>query len=497
MKRHTETDCIWLKSRTLRGVLLAGWTCIATITIWFTLIQSSASQNALIAGLLFFVSLLLSRFALGLGFASAPMLYLMLLGLVHLGLVTPWALGIYDVSRVPWFVPYGVSPALVLLIYSILVYQTGLIVAIVEAQGVKLPYAPANPYLENRRLFLAGSCLFFSGVVMFVAGLVGLDPEGYLRLTYSDTFRLRAESDPRFFGSGITLVLIGLSLAMAGAPKRRLPAVFWGAGLWCFFLFYFGFRGPALIAALVVSVVALKKGVSFPRWLPGLTAALLLLAVPMMDVIREEPINERSFRISLNDFSLLDGPAEIGSGIRPLVETCSLVDQDSYRYGETYLLGLKGILPNLAVRWEAPSPGSIDSLPPSHWITAVADPWSYENYGGMGFSAVAEPYMNFGTVGVIGYFSLLALILVRLEKISIRSSEALACWAVIVGPLLWTTRNDFTNFFRPAAWGLMCIGAVLFFSRDHSRFPGSQRLRDFQTKLKSAQNNRVGREIHT
>jgi oligosaccharide repeat unit polymerase len=483
MNHRTEPDCMWLKSRTLRAVLYAGWTCGAIIIIWFTLTQSSASHKALIAGILFIISALLSRVVLGLTVASAPMLYLMLLGFVHLGLVTPWALGIYDVSRAPWFVPYGLSPALALVTYSILAYETGLIISVVETRGVKLRDKAASPYLGSRRLFLAGSCLFFSGVVMFVGGLIGLDPEGYFRLTYSDTFRLRAESDPRFFGSGITLVLIGLSLATAGAMKRRFPAVFWGAGLWCSFLFYFGFRGPALIAALVVCAVAVKKGVSFPRWLPWVAAVLMLLAIPVVHVIREEPIDERSLGTSLNDLSLLDGPAEIGSGIRPLVETYSLIDQDSYRYGWTYLIGLKGILPNLAVRWEAPSAGSVDSLPPNHWVTAMADPLSYENYGGIGFSAVAEPYMNFGIVGVIAYFFLLALILVRLEQVSIRSSEALACWAVVVGPLLWTTRNDFTNFFRPAAWGLLCIGAVWFFSRDRAWLPKEKKAARFSREF--------------
>jgi hypothetical protein len=487
---------MWLKSRPLRVVLFAGWACVATIITWFTVTQSSDSHNALAAGVLFFISLLLSRFVLGLTFASAPMLYFTLLGFVHLGLVTPWALGIYDVSRAPWFVTYGLSPALALVTYSILAYQTGLIVAVAGSQDIKLSHKPNGPYLDSRRLFLAGSCLFFSGAMMFVAGLVGLDPAGYFRLTYSDTFRLRAESDPRFFGSGITLVLIGLSLAVAGAPRRRLAAVFWGTGLWCLLLFYLGFRGPALIAALIVCAVALKKGVSFPRWLPWLAAGLVLLAVPVVHVIREQPINERSLGVSLSDLNLLDGPAEIGSAIRPLVETCSLIDQGSYRYGRTYLLGLKGILPNLAVHWEAPSAGSIDSLPPSHWITAIADPWSYKNYGGIGFSAVAEPYMNFGIVGVIGYFFLLALILVRLEQVSIQSSEALACWAVLLGPLLWTTRNDFTNFFRPAAWGLLCIGAVLFFSRDHVWFSKSHKVSDRQPKLDDTRKNRIGRKIH-
>ncbi|MGA8234391.1 MAG: O-antigen polysaccharide polymerase Wzy, partial [Candidatus Acidiferrales bacterium] len=93
------------------------------------------------------------------------------------------------------------------------------------------------------------------------------------------------------------------------------------------------------------------------------------------------------------------------------------------------------------------------------------------NYGGIGFSAVAEPYMNFGLAGVVGYFLLLGFLLVRLEQVSIRSSHALACWALVLGPLLWTTRNDFTNFFRPAAWGLICIGVAWFFCRDRVLMP--------------------------
>ncbi|MGA8101084.1 MAG: O-antigen polysaccharide polymerase Wzy [Candidatus Acidiferrales bacterium] len=460
-----------LESGSVRVALFAGWTGIATIVIWLTLVQSSDSSRALTAGVLFVVCLVLSRFVLGLSFASAPMLYLTLLGFVHLGIVVPWALGIYDVSRITWFVPYGLSHALTLITYSILVYQTGLIVAVGGTRQATHGHRTDGPYFENPRLFLAGASLFAIGVTMFVTGWVRLDPDGYYRLTYSDTFRLRAESDPRLFGSGMTFALIGLTLAMAGAPRRRFRIVLWAAALWFLLLFYLGFRGPALIASLIVCAAALKRGVQFPRWLPWVVATLLLVAFPIMHIVRDQPFSERFTGISLSDFNVLDGPVEIGASIRPLVETCSLIGPEGYRYGETYLLGLKGILPNLAIRWEAPATESMDDLPPGHWITAMVDPWAYKNYGGIGFSAVAEPYMNFGLAGVVGYFLLLGFLLVRLEQVSIRSSHALACWALVLGPLLWTTRNDFTNFFRPAAWGLICIGVAWFFCRDRALMP--------------------------
>ena len=69
--------------------------------------------------------------------------------------------------------------------------------------------------------------------------------------------------------------------------------------------------------------------------------------------------------------------------------------------------------------------------------------------------------MNFGTWGVIIFFLLLAFLLIQLERISIRSSYALAGWALILGCLLlWTTRNDFSIFFLPG-----CLGVFVLRSR--------------------------------
>jgi oligosaccharide repeat unit polymerase len=306
--------------------------------------------------------------------------------------------------------------------------------------------------------------LFLAATIMFVAGLMQLDPLGYYRITYSEIFRLQAENDPRFFGSGISISFIGLYLAAAGASLRHLRIVLLATGFWVSTLFYMGFRGPALIAGLIVYVVGLKKGIRFPAWFPWAVAAFLLVAVPVESIVREEPLNERSFLISLSGINILDGPAEMGSSIRPLIETVDLIGPAQYRHGKTYLVGLKGVLPNLSPRWKPGLSGSVDDLSPSLWITAVAEPWIYRHNGGLGFSAVAEPYMNFGPSGVVIFFFLLAFLLVQLERVSIRSSYALAGWALILGSLLWTTRNDFSGFFRPAAWGFLCLGGIQVFT---------------------------------
>jgi hypothetical protein len=436
------------------------WVCMALFAEWHVIGHSSDSSDAVAAGLLLLASLAVSHYAFGLAFTSAPLLYLALLGLFHLGLVVPWALGLYDVERMSWFAPYGLSHAIALIVYSIISYQVGILAAVGVGGAEKKSLAVGAREIENQHIFVAGSFLFLAGLVGFIVGLIRLDPVGYYRMSYSETYRLRAESDPRLFGLGLIIVFIGLSLSVAGASRRQLRITLSCAGFWVTFLFYLGFRGPALIAGLIVYAAVIKKGIRVPAWIPSLVVGLALIAVPLMRFSREQPLNERSLPNSLSEFNILDTPAEMGASIRPLVETVDLIAPTNYRLVRTYLVGIKAIAPNLALRWEAPSGESVDDLPPAHWITAIVDPWTYKNYGGMGFSAIAEPYMNFGTVGVVIYFVVLAFLLVRLEQASIRSSYALAIWALVLGPLLWTTRNDSGNFFRPAAWGLLSIGLV-------------------------------------
>jgi O-antigen polysaccharide polymerase Wzy len=440
-------------------ILVAAWASIVFLAIWEIQTRPGDSALAFTAGSLLLTSLAISRYALGLTLTSSPILYLALLGLFHLGLVVPWELGVYDASRISSFSPHGLSKGLGLIIYSIVSFESGLIAALGVSGYRQDSLEKDENELANRNVFAMGLLLLVAAIILFITGLIRLDPVGYYRITYSEIFRLRAETDPRFFGSSITIGFIGLCLAVSGASKAQFLVAFWCTALWTSVLFYFGFRGPALIALVIVYAMALKKRIGFPKWLPWLATALLLIVVPIQAALREEPLNQRSFP-ALDRLNLLDGPAEMGASIEPLVETADIVGAGSYRHGRTYLKGIEAILPNLALRWESPVTESLEDLPPSLWITAIVDPWTYKNYGGMGFSAVAEPYMNFGTAGVVIFFFGLAFCLVWLERVSIRNPYALASWALVVGSLLWTTRNDSSGFFRPAAWGLLCLAGL-------------------------------------
>jgi hypothetical protein len=458
-----------LKAKNLTPVFVALWVCVAILAIWQTNLRGNDSAAAIGAGVLLISSLLFSRYVLHIPFASGPMVYLILLGLFHLGLIVPWAFGVYDISRAPSFVPYGLSRSITLIDYSITAFAVGMFFAFSSDNKRLILVNQPHTGTEDKNVYFCGCFLLGAGIAMFIVGLIGLEPLSYFRLTYSETFRLRAESDPRFFGSGITIAFIGLSIAAAGASRIRFRLVSIIGVIWLGSLMYWGFRGPALIAALIVYIIAKKKGLQIPHWMPIIAAATLLLILPLVRAGRELPLNNRLASISLDDFNILDAPAEMGMSIRPLVETVGLVGPKDLRLGKTYWIAIKGIVPNLALHWEASSTESESDLPPNHWITMMVDPWSYKNYGGLGFSAIAEPYMNFGVFGVIVYFFLLSFFLIYLERLSIRSAYALAAWALILGPLLWTSRNDFSNFFRPAIWGLLSLAGVKLFSEGYSR----------------------------
>ena len=68
--------------------------------------------------------------------------------------------------------------------------------------------------------------------------------------------------------------------------------------------------------------------------------------------------------------------------------------------------------------------------------------------------------MNFGIPGVVVYFLLLPVLLIWADRFDAARPTRLAMWAVLFGPLLWTTRNSFDNFFRPAIIGLGCVWAA-------------------------------------
>jgi hypothetical protein len=393
---------------------------------------------------------------------SAGLLYLGLLGLFHFGLTGLWALGVPASGLPLWFNSWDLAPALTMSILAVACYQLGLTAATWRWGARK---AASRAPLHNQWMFRCG---LLATAVGLAAMFLGAWQIGFNRLadaSYLESYQLTKTYDPRLLISSLQIVPMGLYLAAAAAPTRRVKLVLAVGLAWGAFIFLVGYRGHAVAPLAVLLALAEKRGAGVPRQWLAAGAVLLLLAVPAARVAREKSLSERSLLDLTSQTSPLAAIGEMGGSIRPLVHTLVLMETEDPRWGYTYWQAARMIAPNLALSWQDGGYQPIEKLPPSHWVTRIVEPWIYERHGGLGFSAVAEPYMNFGVPGVIAYFLALGIALVRFEPGADSTPTGLAIWAMALGPLLWTARNSYTVFLRPAVWGFLLVLAARALSR--------------------------------
>jgi hypothetical protein len=203
-----------------------------------------------------------------------------------------------------------------------------------------------------------------------------------------------------------------------------------------------------------------KRGLRLPRiaYLVGVPAVLTI--IPIVRAVRADRLGDRGISTHLAITAPIAAVEEMGGSLRALVHTVEYLENEPFRWGRTYWQALQSAVPNVAFSWQGGEYLPLERLPPSHWMTLQAAPHTYRAHGGLGFSAVAEPYMNFGVAGVAAYFFLLAALLVATYRWDAAKPSRMAVWAVVLGPLLWTVRNDFHGFFRPVLLGIACVAAA-------------------------------------
>jgi hypothetical protein len=416
------------------------------------------------------VTTMLSLRLLRLEALSPAMIYLYLLGLFHLGLVVPWALGA-AVSPPPlWLVTHDLRPALTLVLVALTAYQAGAAVAVWLWPTPSTCSAPSIG-CYNDTLCRLGLAVMGLGLLAFCGGVYTLGLDRLLQAGYAETYELVSQYDPRLFGISLTLAPIGLYLAAAACRRRMLPWVLGAGALWSGMILFLGFRGYALIPAATVVAVLHKRGFRLSRTACGVALAALLVLIPLVRTARANSLGARGASAALPlgapqlSVALVSAPLqaleEMGGSLRAVVHTVEFLENEPLRWGGTYWQALLAAAPNVALDWQGETYLPVEQLPPSHWVTLQAEPATYHAHGGLGFSAIAEPYMNFGVAGVAVYFFLLALALVAFYRFDLARPTRLALWAALLGPLLWTVRNDFHGFFRPALLGLATVAAAL------------------------------------
>jgi oligosaccharide repeat unit polymerase len=192
-------------------------------------------------------------------------------------------------------------------------------------------------------------------------------------------------------------------------------------------------------------------------FLLGAGVFLLVVAFPLISAIRSEPGKERLSLKAISDtFLSIKNPAvaqisEMGGSLIPVAETFELVPRErGFEYGAGYYYAALTVVPNLL--WDVHP--SVKHGTPAEWLVWRVQPETAAEGGGLGFSFVAEAFLNLGVWGVCLFPLLIGWGYGRLVAWASWSSNPLPIAMVgsFLSFFLIFPRADSQSVVRPLVW---------------------------------------------
>lgn len=269
-----------------------------------------------------------------------------------------------------------------------------------------------------------------------------------------------------FPGAVVTLLI--------GARKTRARVFAWSLAAFAFAVILIsGYRSQAMYPLLVAVVLLSKCGRRIPISVALAGLAFLLIAIPVVGQIRQQSYEKIDMEVvekSTEQASVAEGLATLGSTLGVLAKSIEVVPARApFQNGYTYWVAIRDAMPNLSWTMDtsaraaalgnyAKGTKAIFDLPPGDWMTYIIDPQKFRIGHGVGFSAIAEPYVNFGFGGIVVFFLVVGLCFAWLDRVDmLRRPWILLLTSSTLWALLRTVRNSFGNFVKPLVFVLVVV----------------------------------------
>jgi oligosaccharide repeat unit polymerase len=377
---------------------------------------------------------------------SLAPLYLLLLGMFHLGLIVPVKLNLVAIDPPDWIRSPQLGTALWLFTMATAAFTLG---ARLQVRGAA----------EERRTPISQPELFWTGLGVAFAGSallwIGIYKLGIFETTYFGTYERAVTEDFRLYLFGRMVVPIGLLVAAAGATRRQMVVLGLLFAVVLGPLFFHGVRGPTILHASALLAVWAVKDHPTARRIGVVVAVLAIALVPVIRATRD--VEGGSVSSGLDSVDPIEVLLEAGGSMYPLAITVEQVESGKERLwmGRSWAMAAGHVILNVSSRRAARNERD---LFPNAWATLEADPSLFEQGGGIGYSAVAEPYLNFGPAGVVVFFLLLGLFIGACERWLTSNPFGAAIAAASFGFVLWTVRDDSSQVLRAVA--LACVAVL-------------------------------------
>jgi hypothetical protein len=226
-----------------------------------------------------------------------------------------------------------------------------------------------------------------------------------------------------------------------------------------------------------------------------LIAALVVFLIPTVLNLRTVPISDWSGSVVVaSATNRIEQTPAYGEGFvggflismssvyQTLMATVMVIpEQQGYRYGVDYAGSLIVSVPFRSFLLRGLG-ADIERFEPSQWVLSILHPGREV---GPGYLQLAEAYLEFGAIGVIGLYVLLGWSLSRLWQYASSKAwnpQVLAfCLIVIMETLIWV-RNSSTLVVRGLAWGWLLVYALpaLIRARNPAGTPTVERMASIQ-----------------
>lgn len=222
--------------------------------------------------------------------------------------------------------------------------------------------------------------------------------------------------------------------------------------------FFLGKRNSAVMPLLAFTWLWHRWIRPLPKMLVfGMTALLGFFVLPLVAASRNEAGQDRlSINFLLETFSSIDNPiiasiSEMGGTMQTVAYTLELVPKwHDFEMGVGYLYALLTLVPNLF--WSV-HPTVARGIP-DLWLAEQIDPERASRGGTIGFSFIAEAYLNFGWIGTPIILGIIGFFYGKLTLWGIKSNNPakMAMLASFTAVFLFYPRAEAALVIRALAW---------------------------------------------
>ncbi len=441
-----------IASGPLRLVLLAICAGLAILPLTLGSMLAEASLRTLCAWTSLAACFVIAAVALSSrrGVFSLAAIYAGVFAVFHFGLTGAYALG-YDVttSRVDpwlhlWFLDAATPRAILLAVSGIGGFGLGVL-----WQSLPGPAAgPRGPvWVETFPADRLGLTVLTASVLGWFFLVAQTGGAALLVASYGD-FLAATHGVPLLFAN------LGIGIGMAflftgdGGPVRRTGlAVF---GFWALVAFPLGLRGNVLFPLGAAIGLASFRHPPLRASRLAILVLAILVAIALERQIRQ--VGMGGLEPSRLNANPLDALAEMGASLRPVhIALGWAANGDPPLLGGSYWAPVERIVHYLTPLWER-----LPSTADQRLLNVLVQ----QRVGQVGFSPVAEAYLNFRAVGPAAVMALTGALFGWIDRLpTTRANQILA--APIVVPLFLQVRNAFAQVPGQILAGYLVLGGAL------------------------------------